>query len=344
MILVSGRTTTSSIENYFIDAFVKELGQKVKVVATNGLFDGVSTTYKIIRRLFPARNIWISRYNNELIRALQLLQAGDVFLIFKGMEVYPETIQSAKNKGLFVVNYNPDHPFIFSGRGSGNSNVSDSIALFDIYITYDIGAQQMLEKAGITAAIVPFGFDNQTWMDEELSNEEEILRCCFVGNCDDDRLKFLQDFSTYHRIDIYGGGWPPNAFNTNVRLFPPVHGSAFYEVLRKYRVQINLMRPHNKDGHNMRTFDITGCGGIGLMPETHDHLAFFKPYREIFLFNDIEHAADIAQDILTTTFEKAQKIRAAARQRAVQLGGDYKDRGKLMLDIINKANKKKEQT
>ena len=24
----SGRTTTSSIENYFIDAFVKELGQK----------------------------------------------------------------------------------------------------------------------------------------------------------------------------------------------------------------------------------------------------------------------------------------------------------------------------
>ena len=55
-----------------------------------------------------------------------------------------------------------------------------------------------------------------------------------------------------------------------------VESSDFWKVLRKYRVQLNLMRPHNLDSHNMRSIEVPAVGGIGLFPDTPDHERFFE--------------------------------------------------------------------
>ena len=40
----------------------------------------------------------------------------------------------------------------------------------------------------------------------------------------------------------------------------------------------------------MRSFDIVGSGGVGLMPRTADHADYFDEGRHLFLYDDAEDA------------------------------------------------------
>jgi hypothetical protein len=111
----------------------------------------------IRNKILGIQNLFLAYYNKSLLNKIQyrlgiskiestiqntikeqvLEFKPKTVLVFKGMEIQPKTLQWIKSKGIKVVNYNPDSPFIFSGRGSGNKNVTNSLSLFDCYITYD---------------------------------------------------------------------------------------------------------------------------------------------------------------------------------------------------------------
>ena len=99
-------------------------------------------------------------------------------------------------------------------------------------------------------------------------------------------------------LDIYGTGWDLYDFSQKTRLHPPAYESELYATLRKYRVQLNLMRPHNRDSHNMRSFDIVGSGSIGLMPTTRDHRDYFDEGTSVFLFNSVSEAIRHATNLI----------------------------------------------
>jgi len=115
----------------------------------------------------------------------------------------------------------------------------------------------------------------------------------------------------------------------------PVYGEGQWKVLRKYRIQLNLMRSHNSDSHNMRTFEVPGIGGIMLAPDTVEHRLFFEDRKEVFLFKDFESAVRLIKEILTLPVERALQIRRAARQRSVTSGYRYADRAGLVLGELN---------
>jgi hypothetical protein len=79
-----------------------------------------SFTGKIFNRLLPS--VRLKKINRDIIRSIETFRP-DLIWIFKGMEIYPETLEYAKKKGILLANYNPDHPFIFATAGSGNANV-----------------------------------------------------------------------------------------------------------------------------------------------------------------------------------------------------------------------------
>src|SRR5260370_14163751 len=89
-------------------------------------------------RFFRAQNQFLDYYNSGLFHKI-LYRAGlskildqinvslnqaisemvpDVVFVFKGMEIFSGTLKWAKARGIKLVNYNPDNPFVFSGRGS----------------------------------------------------------------------------------------------------------------------------------------------------------------------------------------------------------------------------------
>jgi spore maturation protein CgeB len=91
----------------------------------------------------------------------------------------------------------------------------------------------------------------------------------------------------------------------------------FWKTLQKYAIQLNLLRPHNLDSHNMRSFDVPGVGGIMLAPRTHDHQNYFSESSEVFLFSNVSEAFQQIQYILDLSFSERNKIRQEARLKSM---------------------------
>ena len=290
------RNKISGIQNVFLAHYTKSLFNKIIYRL------GISKIESKIQNIIKAE---VSEFKPKTV------------LVFKGMEIQPKTLQWVKSKGIQVVNYNPDSPFIFSGRGSGNRNVTNSITLFDRYITYDKTIYEEFKNRAVKSAILPFGFDSSGFNYKDLEEKEEVLKLCFLGNADKFRIDFLKQIAQKGvKIDVYGENWTSHKLHVNISIFGPKYGAEFWSTLQKYALQLNLLRPHNLDSHNMRSFDIPGAGGIMLAPRTPDHQTYFSESSEVFLFSDVNEALQQIQSILQLSFSERNKIRQAARLKA----------------------------
>lgn len=278
-------------------------------------FYGSSFLNKIIYRLGLSS---IIQKIQKKLKAYVLENNPMKVIVFKGMEITPETLMWIKNKGIKIYNYNPDHPFIFSGRGSGNANVSKSIKLYDYYFSYADDAVKELIKLGVKSQKIPFGFDATGFVYKELTKENEVVKTCFLGNADKFRAQFINEIAMLGlEIDVFGENWNEFKMNKGVTISSAKYGSDFWLTLQKYAIQLNLLRPHNYTTHNMRSFDIPGSGGIMLAPHTDDHARFFQDQSEVFLFHDVNDAFQICKHVLSLTFEERQQLRKAARIKAL---------------------------
>jgi spore maturation protein CgeB len=306
--------------------------------------------------LFPAQTLFLSYYNSSLInkviyriglsrieREIQnklkthiLTEKPEIVIVFKGMEIIPRTLKWIRNKGIKLYNYNPDSPIIFSGRGSGNKNVTNSISLFDIYFTYDWQISTELVKMGVRSELIPFGFDCDGFKYCDLREEDEVLKLCFVGNADKFRIEFIQDLARNGvEIDVFGENWTSLKLHPKISAFGPLYGEQFWKTLQRYSLQLNMLRPHNLTSHNMRSFDIPGAGGILIAPRTIDHETFFSEGEEILLFSNIDELIDKVNNFINLSFNDRNKIRQAARVKALK-SHTYSIRTNKLIEFLEK--------
>ena len=246
-------------------------------------------------------------------------QFFDLIWVFKGMELKPKTLKTLKKQTARIINFNPDNPFIFSGKGSGNKNITQSINLYDEYFTYNYEVKSRIEfELGIKCTLVPFGFDNEVISTEELNEVEEIKAVCFVGNPDAYRTKIIQEIlNNGLPLHVYGHDWQKHLKHPNLTSHGAVYENDYYTTLRKYRVQLNIMREHNLDSHNMRSIEVPGCGGIMLAPRTYDHIRFFEEEKEVFLAKDIGELISKSKCILDLSKDDSDNIRLSARYKVL---------------------------
>jgi spore maturation protein CgeB len=289
--------------------------------------------------LYPAQNIFFEYYYKSVfnkllyrlgyrsiiskiqksIKDLILKEHPDKVLVFKGMEVAPQTLQWIRLKGIQLLNYNPDHPFVFSGRGSGNNNVLNSVKLFDCYFSYDRQTVLELKKRGVYSYELPFGFDHNAFHPGDFEKDTEVLKVCFLGNADKPRVRFINNLAEKGiEIDVYGENWSQFKLNQSIGIYGPKYGIEFWRTLHRYPLQLNLLRVHNHSSHNMRTFDVPGAAAIMLAPRTQDHLSFFEENNEIFLFSDVNEAYDKIKYVFSLKNEERYAIRSRARLKALQ--------------------------
>ena len=274
--------------------------------------------------------------NRRLIELANTCQP-DIIWIFKGMEIYPDTLRVLKGR-FKLVNYNPDHPFIIASRGSGNSNVTRSVGLFHLHLCYHSILQKEIEnRYHIPTAFLPFGFELEEGDYAAAEAQKEVLRVCFLGNPDNIRVETLLEIANSGLpVDVYGHGWDKTAIGTHpsIGVFDAVYGADFWKKLRQYRVQINIFRKHNAGSHNMRTFEVPAVGGIGLMPYSDEQTAFFEEGREVFFYRSMEDLKRQARLLLSLPEEQAAAIRIAARSRSLASGYSYASRAKTVFDCF----------
>jgi spore maturation protein CgeB len=58
--------------------------------------------------------------------------------------------------------------------------------------------------------------------------------------------------------------------------------------VRETAVSLNILRPWNVPGHNMRTFEIPGCGGLQLSTASSEVAGLFTSERELLMFRTVE--------------------------------------------------------
>jgi spore maturation protein CgeB len=333
-ILFIGSDSKGSLELIFKQEFLS-YGYVVDIFPSQSLFLDFyckNVTNKILYRLGVSSVVKqiqskIKHFINEI--------NPSIVLVFKGMEVTPKTLWWIKMKGIKIYNFNPDHPFIFSGRGSGNRNVSKSIFLYDTYFSYASDVIFELNKRGINSYKIPFGFDSNGFLYRSLNKQDEVVKLCFLGNADSYRVKFINQLAFFGlEIDVFGENWHHFRLHSKVCIGAAKYGTNFWHTLQVYAVQLNMLRPHNVDSHNMRSFDIPGAGGIMLAPITSDHLVYFERSKEVFLYKDVRDAFNLAREVLGYTFEQRLLIRENARKRALK-DHTYQNRVGQILSFVN---------
>lgn len=334
-ILLLGSDKHYAIENFYVK-YLRLSGVEVHQYAAQSKFYNYyyhSILNKILYKMGLSKIL--AEINSEILEQADSFKP-DVVWVFKGMEIFPKTLIELKKKGILLANYNPDNPFLFSGKGSGNKNITQSIGLYDIHFTYSRSIQAQLQKTTQTKVfMLPFGYEIDEQLLLRVQKQEEVLKTCFLGNPDVYRADFLMKLAQNGiETDVYGHDWNKYISHPNIRIFPPVYGDEFWYTLYKYRVQLNLMRPHNEASHNMRTFEVPGVGGILLAPRTPEHEEFFVEDTEIFLYNDPEECMAKISKIMNFTKKEADQIRSNARLRSLRSGYRYKNRADFVVTAL----------
>ncbi len=337
-IIISGSDKHYAIENMYCK-YLNELGVDTKIFAGQSiLIDFIEQSFinRVRNRLGLVKNVYaqISKQLEETIEQ----EKPDVVLVFKGMEILPSTIQRIKQRKIFIANYNPDHPFIFSGRGSGNSNVTKAFPHYDLHFCYSkLLMQQIENKYKIQTAFLPFGFELSQDDYNICKKNVEIQKVCFLGNPDVERVAFIKKLLQFDiQLTICGYNWEKYFNkNTQIELLPARFQFGYWQTLRQYRLQLNILRKHNVDSHNMRTFEVPAIGGIQLADDTNEHRLFFEPEKEIFLFKNIADCAEKIKFLLALHSQKAEEIRQQARIRSLQSDYSYKNRAKMLNDVVS---------
>lgn len=339
-ILIVGNNSGIAIETLYLQ-YLQDLGNDVELFPITNLVDkrrNRSLFDKILMRL--GLHPYTKKVNRLLVETVNKT-SPDITWVFKGLNVMPEALKKLKGNTI-LVNYNPDHPYIIAGRGSGNKWVTDSVGLYDLHLCYHSGLQKEIEKRfNIPCESLPFGYQLTDEDFEKVRDTSEVLKLCFIGNPDDIRVNLLLRLASKgFEIDVYGHDWDKTELaqyiDKGISVNPPKYGLELWETLRKYRVQLNIFRKHNIGSHNMRSFEIPGVGGIQLSPYSDELKNFFLEEEEIFLYRDEEELAEKANRLLSLPESEALTLRENARNRSIQSNYSYTSRASLVHDIFKR--------
>ena len=332
-ILLLGAFGPGALEHYYLRGFRKQAINCDTFDITDQYYTaiGKSIVTKAVNKIYPA--YFFNGINNSLLEWLKE-KKYDVIIVFKGHTLFPSTIARLKEYCSFLNCYNPDHPFIFYSAGSGNKNVSESIRLYDLYLSYSQNiAEALRERFGVASAVIPFGYDDEAPLAKS-APVEVVNKFLLIGAYDKQRSEMIEWLQT-EKLVIYGddkwahrtdGSSRSRKFYANKALY----GQQYVDAIAGGAGVFNFLRTQNisEGSHNMRTFEVPGYGGLMISQRTPEQESFFEDNKEAVYFgnrdelNDkirfIESNPAFADSIKKNAFLKCRQMGFGYNQRAVQ--------------------------
>jgi len=288
-----------------------------------------SLMHKVAYRVLGRRPLTYWSLNRSLVRYAQCIRPN-VVVVAKGAYLAPETLVRIKHAtGAILVNYATDDPF------NAAVNTADQVAAIPLYDVYACPRRAIMDdvtRVGCaTVVYAPFGYQPAVHFQEEPRTQAEKDRFCsdvvFAGGCDKDRVPYFELLLRAIpglKLHLYGGYWE------RYPVLRPYHrgfaiGRDFRLALHGSKIALNLVRRANRDGHTMRTFEVTACGAFMLAERTPEHLDLYKDGLEAGYFDSPDELVDKVRYYLAHEQER-KNIAEAGRRRVVAGGHTYKDR------------------
>lgn len=290
---------------------------------------------KIIRRFYPKG---MTRRVSQMLMDAVSKHKPDVLLVIKGMHIDPDLLMQIKGEGVYLVNYNPDHPIHFETKASGNQNILKGLRYYHLVCTYSpvIEQQLMSLHQGFKTCIIPFGYSPSRYNDNALEHVVLKKRVCFAGTADPYRAEQVKKLiQAGIEVDVYGAGYERWIKKTKgLTIFPGVFSDAYNELLQLYAVSLNLYRRQNQGSHNMRSFEIPAVGGIQVVERSSQMAGFFKDGSEVFMYDSDGEWFEIIRDLLARSDNILLHMKDQIRSKTLQSGYSYADRAKELLKAI----------
>jgi spore maturation protein CgeB len=274
---------------------------------------------KLARRL--ATPIGLARAAAGFDRAVERARP-DAILLSSGRYLFPRVLRAVQRRtGARLLSWNPDNPF-----NPINSSwlLCRAIPLYDVHFTWSERLLAPLREAGARRVVhLPFGYDPELHPLVEPSADDRAAYgadVVFVGTWEPERERLLSQLTEFD-LAIWGNMWdrlsPASPLRSRVR------GTARYgaELCRLYRsakIVLNILRSQNAESHNMRTFEVPGCGAFQLAPYTPEQACFFVEGEAIAFYRDVE---DLRRQIRHYLAGDEERERIARAGRAVVLAG-----------------------
>ena len=300
---------------------------------------------RLTRRLFERKII--ANYNRQWIDELSRTSA-DMIWVGKGAWAVPWLWRELKRRRpeINLVCYNADNPITTFSRGANRPWITEAIPCFDLYCTYNLSLVGALRQAGAKQVVrIPFAWDPELHPDLEPSNEDQKRYgsdVIFIGNGDRHREKWMKEIIEAARpygwrFAIYGD-WARCRDHTILKLVRDrqIYGAAMVKAIRSAKTAINILRRQNEGSHNMRTFEIPGCGGVMISQRSLEQEEFFPNDQAAGYFNTAaEGVAKIRELIENETW------RLQMRNAAHKIAHDhtYLHRAVRLLDAIANPSK-----
>lgn len=334
-----GAFNQGAIENFYKQGFEK-CRITVETCGTADQYYAVlnkSILNKVINKISP--DFFYRKINEGLLRFLSK-KRYDVILVFKGMELFPETVRQLKEHALVTANYNADHPFIFYAPGSGNQHVLNSIPYYDVHFSYAKKiVHQLQNKSQKRAYCIPFGYNSNAQASSGSTAAEYTNRFLFIGAFDRKRAEYLNRLQSNH-LDIYGDAkWRSrNVFrhySRNAYRNRALYGNNYIDAITSSTGILNLLRKQNivEDSHNMRSFEVPGYGGLLISQRTGEQQEFFEENKEAVFFETVDELRE-KMEYLIKHEAVVRSIKKAAYQRSVSANYSYDQRSKQLLQRL----------
>jgi len=195
------------------------------------------------------------------------LEPCDMVLVVKGPFFTDWTVEIIRRTtGAAVVCWNPDSPYddAISNCGAG---IPSAIQAYDLYVTWTDEVARLLARTARRVSVVPFGWDRHLFYPERGQDSELDSRVVFIGSWTKERAVWLRGIAHHHPV-VFGDRWPPI---DGVDIRRPAYGGIFRAAAGTARVALNFLRPQNRNSHNMRTFELLGCGAYQVAERSKDH-------------------------------------------------------------------------
>jgi len=341
-ILILGAFGNGALENFYVRGFQK-LSLHIET------FDIAKSYYEQLNKSLINKAVnkinagYFFKSINERLLQFVKEKKYDVILIFKGLTLFAETIRQLKEFTNLICCYNPDHPFTFFAEGSGNKNIVNSIKHYDIYFSYAKNiSRQLKQNWGVDSYAIPFGYDDSGANDNS-SPDANIYRnkFLFIGAYDSERSQWLRELNM-DELNIYGDTkWESrtkySSYIAKAYQGKPLYDAEYKTANRNAAGIINLLRKQNiiEGSHNMRTFEVPGCGGVLIANRTEEQQSFFEENKEAIYFDSIDELKSRIY-YLRANPDTVLSIKQAALKRSVSSAYSYCHRSLEMHGILKK--------
>ncbi len=287
---------------------------------------GPGARNRFIRRAL--RRLFWNRLNQSTFEIIHSVRPAFVLAV-KGTYLHPETIRRVRREsGVPFANYYADNPYCgrpWNPRKSSTQrrDLIQALREYTRVWIWERGMAKRLVADGVAAEYLPFG------VDPEISRPSEPAVCAecgqwhqvvFIGQHSDKRQAHIAAVRL-HSVALWGGRWQRAAsvLEGHVQIHQrATFGADCAKLYSGAAVSLNVVDDLNMPGHNMRTFEITGSGGLMLSTYTAEQAEFFPEDEAALYYRD---PAEIDEQIGRALQEPRWADRL--RQQAVAIAADH---------------------